>query len=76
MSSPIVLSCLITFGVPLFKLNTRKNGTIQATLGNLVNELSIASITGGTKSSLMEQNHNRVRVRLVQEVSRVVYCFP
>ena len=37
--SPIVLSCLITCGVPLLKLNTRKKGIIQATLGNLVNEL-------------------------------------
>ena len=49
--------------------------TIQATLGNLVNELSAASITGGTNSSLIEQNHNRVKVSMAQEVSRVFYCF-
>ena len=50
--------------------------TIQVTLRNLVNELSTASITGGTNSALVEQNHNRVKVSLAQEVSQEFYCFP
>ena len=33
-------------------------------------------ITGGTNFSLVEQNHNRVKVSLAQEVSQEFYCFP